>query len=146
VLRHPHQVVVEGLLRVGVDRHRRRLAVAEVRDDVASQVVETVVGEAKAAGREERVAPALGLGRFLENQHRSPCFAGGERGAEGRIAPSDHRDIVRPGCGHDVPRVASTTMARPSAIRYQPKITYVWVCTQRRIHQTTMNATMADTI
>jgi hypothetical protein len=106
VLGEPHEVVVERLL--GIRRHldRGRLLVGEVHEHVAAQVVEPLVGEAEAAGGEERVAAALRLRRLLQHQHARPLLAGRQRRAERRVPTADDDDVV-PLVHHDPLRIAS---------------------------------------
>ena len=93
-LRHPHQVVVELVLRVGRDHDGARLLLGDVGQDVAPEILEPLMGETKPARREEGVAAALGLRRLLDDQHRSAGFSRGKGRAEGGVAASRHHDVV----------------------------------------------------
>src|SRR5205814_2003421 len=93
-------------------------------------------------------AAPLVLGRLLEHQHGGAAGARRERGAERGIAAPDHHDVVgavvRARHPHRPP-YAKSTMSSPSAMRYHPNPTKVWVRMKRSSHLTTRKATMVET-
>src|SRR5207247_7693739 len=66
----------------------------EIAHEVAD-LVEAPEGKAKAAGREEPVAAAPGLGRLLQHQRARAVLARRERGAHRGVATANDDDVVR---------------------------------------------------
>src|SRR2546427_260857 len=102
VLGDAHEVVVERLLGVRIDLHRRLLLVGQIADEV-TQLLEALEGEPEAARREEAVAPAPRLRRLLQDEHARPRLARGEGGAHGGVAAPDHDDVVHGGHSRALP-------------------------------------------
>ena len=92
-LRDAEEIVAE--LGLGVGRHLdgRRLLVREIREDVATEVGQPLVGEAETARGEKRVAPAFMLRGLLEDENGGAALARGECRAERGIAAADHDDV-----------------------------------------------------
>src|SRR4029453_6258760 len=78
---------------IGRPLDARRLLVGEIGEDVAPQVGEALVGEAEAAGGEERIAAALVLRPLLEGEEGGAARARGQRGAQRGIATADDDDV-----------------------------------------------------
>jgi hypothetical protein len=92
-----HQLLVEMLAIVRRQVDLLGLGLGQVVENVRSHVIQSVVGESKAAGREVGVATLLLLRSLFQNQHPGATLVRAQRRTQSRVAGSHDYHVITHG-------------------------------------------------